>query len=543
MDFARIEMMLNKIQTHRALCIQRWRDNARYLALNRWFDNQLTTGTPSDGRVPDDGSLKYPLVDFTAGTSMRRSANVISTMLLGDIEDDLIEVLPPEGVNADFSAITRRVNQAIKRYESNFDIAKRQYFQDCRSFGNAGIGYYYNKGEGYTFVTYGVDTLGFYVENGKVTAYADYRFMTGLEVNERFGKEYFKEKDALNRMVMVNRLFMRNDLFDPNDKLTNNRYEWVSYWVIDGIQEVAKADYFRSSPIKINREDLEVGEWYGRGKAEPLINSLVALNRAILLSVIGGEKMIDPAVWVYVSGQMNKMTLDRRPGAANPINIMDAPGGNPMGTIGDMRDPSALLQFVVPYLQKQISTAYNIDELFDLNAGGGQMTAREAIIRRDMRSSVISSEFGGHKRVFFELFNDLLDDMRRRGYFDDVLDGLELPQDGDWKRIVFNGDFDLMNRTKKSSRALEYVNNMIPLIQVFPELRQANNAWQIASDIEKGAGVDNYLSTEEEYDKMLKAMMVQQQQMSALEAEKTAAEIEKDTGNVGIGTNLSANVS
>lgn len=542
MDFANIRKILDKIESHRNLCIGKWRDNAKYLALNRTFDNALTNGVPSDSNRVDKDSTDYPLVDFTAGTAMRRSSNVISTMLLGELDEDLIEVLPPEGVDADYSLITKMVNFAIRRYGNNFDVARRQYFQDSRSFGNAGIGFYYDPQDGYTFVAYGVDTLGLYIENGKISGYADIRYMTGAEINDFFNEKIYTEDNDLEKLHKCSQLFVRNDEYNPTEKLTSAQYRWTRYFIVDGQDRILKQDYFRNSPIKINREDLEIGEWYGRGRAEPLINSIVALNRAVLLSVIGGEKMIDPAVWMYVSGQMSKMRLDRRPGAANPINIADAPGGNPMGTIGDIRDPSALLQFTIPYLQKLITDAYNVDELFDLNATGKQMTAREAIIRRDIRSIVITSEFAGHKSVFQELFSDLLDDMKRRGFFDSVLEGVELPKGIDWKRIVFNGDFDLMQRTKRSSRALEYINNIAPVVNLFPEIRNANNAWKIADDIEKGAGVEDYLSTEEEYDNMLQGMMQAAANAQNLENKKVESEIERNgANNVGIGTNLPEN--
>ena len=254
--------------------------------------------------------------------------------------------------------------------------------------------------------------------------------------------------------------------------------------------------------------------------------------------------MIDPAVWMYLSGQLNKMKLDRRPGAVNKINPNDAPGGNPLGTVGDIVDPSKLLEFGIPYLQKQITDAYNIDELLDLNSNSNAMTAREVIVRRDLRAITITSEFSEIRETYEELFMNLVEDMYDRGFFDEEIKQIKGEDESKEIRfrLVFNGDFDIMQRTRKSTRTMSYLQDISPIVQIVgQDALNANDWFQMMQDIETANGVENYLCTEDEYNKSVQGRMQGEQMMQQLEAMKIAASTQGGNGNVGAGTNLPAN--
>jgi hypothetical protein len=547
MDFVEIKKIVEKIKARRSLCVGKWNDNARYLGSARKFNSEINAQEGGMENNSSNGS-KYPLVDYTAGNSCVRSANIIMTMLLGEGED-VITILPKEHISGSasnpYEKITEKVNNVLRFRDSQFNTAKRQYFRDLRQFGNVGIGFTFDEQDGYQFITYGVDTLGLYVVNGKIHGYSDIRSMTANEVNDFTGINVYSEEECRQdgKKTLV-QLFLKNPDYKYSEKLGSGAYKWVRYWYTEDKDGLIKTDYFKTNPIKITRKNLEIGDWYGRGQAESLINTVVALNRSVLMTLIGAEKMIDPAVWMYLSGQLNKMKLDRRPGAVNKINPNDAPGGNPLGTIGDIIDPSKLLEFGIPYLQKQITDAYNIDELLDLNSNGNTMTAREVIIRRDLRAITITSEFSEIRETFEELFMDLVEDMYDRGFFDEEIKQIKGEDENKEVkfRLVFNGDFDIMQRTRKSTRTMSYLQDIAPIIQVVgKDALNANDWFKMMQDIETANGVENYLCTEEEYNKSVQGRMQGEQMMQQLEAMKIAADAQGRNGNVGVGTNLPAN--
>lgn len=544
MDFAEVKKIVEKIKERRSLCTGKWNDNARYLGVARRFDSEVNANEGGANTDSDNGN-KYPLVDMTAANACARSANVIMSMLLNEGED-VLNVLPKDHIggqsSAPYESITKKVNDILSSGDAQFALAKRQYGRDLRQFGNVGIGFNFDEKTGYQFITYGVDTLGFYVVNGRINGYADMRAMSATEVNELMGKDVYnpeecQKKEKSKKLI---RLFLKNPDYKWGIEITEASRPWMSIWYVEDKEGVLHTDYFKRNPIKITRKNVEVGDWYGRGQAEALINTVVSLNRAILLTIIGAEKMVDPALWVYLSGQLNKAKFDRRPGAMNKINPNDAPGGNPIGKMGDIVDPSKLLEFGIPYLQKQITDSYNVDELFDLNSGGNAMTAREAIIRRDIRAITITSEFSEPRETFEELFKDLIEDMAERGFFKDEM--AKIKEDNGDKpvkfRLVLNGDFSIMQRTRKSTRVMSYINDIAPMLQIVgPDLVNAHDWYKMAQDIEDANGIENYLCTEEEYNQAVSGRMQSEAAMQQLEAMKIAASANTG-GNVGAGTNL-----
>jgi hypothetical protein len=138
---------------------------------------------------------------------------------------------------------------------------------------------------------------------------------------------------------------------------------------------------------------------------------------------------------------------------------------------------------------------------------------------------------------------DLVEDMYERGFFEEEIKQIKGEEDKEVKfRLVFNGDFDIMQRTRKSTRTMSYLQDIAPIIQVVgQDALNANDWFKMMQDIETANGVDNYLCTEEEYNTSVQGRMQGEQIMQQLEAMKLAAGAQGGNGNVGIGTNLPAN--
>ena len=136
----------------------------------------------------------------------------------------------------------------------------------------------------------------------------------------------------------------------------------------------------------------------------------------------------------------------------------------------------------------------------------------------------ITSEFSEIRETYEELFMNLVEDMYDRGFFDEEIKQIKGEDESKEIRfrLVFNGDFDIMQRTRKSTRTMSYLQDISPIVQIVgQDALNANDWFQMMQDIETANGVENYLCTEDEYNKSVRNRIPEQLNYEAIKCGST----------------------
>jgi hypothetical protein len=220
----------------------------------------------------------------------------------------------------------------------------------------------------------------------------------------------------------------------------------------------------------------------------------------------------------------------------------------------DVGDISHIVQWLVPYLNEKVATAFKIDILLDFSAGS-DMTATEAMQRYSIRGRSISGMIMQQK---MELFDPLLKrcisvcfdkgvlgldpikdakeiaELMERGIRDRTIPDavLECIKEGkSWYKIKFNNEVDRLGKTERVDDLMKLTNMASILMQLNPQIASAINWYQLLADVTESLGLQKNIFSETEFKKQVAAQAQQQQAM--IEAQQGLAQSQMNKNNAG----------
>lgn len=564
----------NECDTEKQKYVPLWREIAKYTGIKV---------DPDDTRDEGDDLDSYTL-DPTTSLSTVQSADYLKGIIIGTGENGF-EIMPSDDVleNVDISAvkdwyeyITGVVLREINHPNSGFHTAFQSYFYDQVAFGNSGIGTFKNElknnpsANALIFREYGVDTMA--VDEGKNGVidiiFNKYKWRTNQFVSEfcfrngAFDKIMFERlpeevKNAynsgqLNKEFEVIQGILPNEEYNP-EKLGIAGAKYHGVWFLKGAKDkVFYEEDFKERPISFGRPVKVRGEIYGRAYGTMLLSSIRCVNDIVNGLMITLDKMRDPAVGVWGDAVNGDGVIDTSAGSLTTFDPTKLSGNAPVFPIQDIGDPSRMIQFLLPYLNEKLATAFKVDLLLDFSSSAN-MTATESLQRYSIRNKSILG-------LIIQQINDvyvptiqraisILWDMGRLGVLPSEEQAEELTSRGlservipeavleaitngkTWYKITFNNEVEKISNTDKIDNLTQLLQIMQGLLAVNPQLAQAVDWFKLLQDVSGALGFDTAIMSEQEFRKQIEAQAQQQAIAQQLQAQQLQSQTTKNNAS------------
>jgi hypothetical protein len=214
-------------------------------------------------------------------------------------------------------------------------------------------------------------------------------------------KEAAKNNDITTKFKIVQYIHIRKEI--PAGAKGNKALPIVSQHFEFDSERLLKDSGFAQMPVIVNRFLKALGEKQGRSPAMFAMPAIARLNVVWELLQRAGEKKLDPPLYLLDNGALGNDTVNTSPRALNVFNVLGVGERSPVGQLFDVGN----LQDIYPIaesLVKDISQAFYIDRLMDLNNQQTKMTLGEAQIRDRIRGEGLSSVFKRQESEFFSKF-------------------------------------------------------------------------------------------------------------------------------------------
>lgn len=548
---------------------QLWRDIAAICGIT--IDFQLTDGKENSkqGEVLDDD-----IEDPTAALSVFQAGDYLDGIIWGTGENAVIlepaefvaERTESDQVKEYFEFRTKQLLNNMNSADAGFATARKPALYDIGSFGTGGVGCYKNprfplSEECPTFfrnhrINNCVIDEG---KNGRVdVVFCVHHWTVNRIVDEFEGKipleqlpkeivQDYKAGKLTELHTLVNAIIPRKNFILGKKGKIGTKYRSVWFTMGSQDEDIFYEEGFRKFPIGMCRA-IKVGtEVYGRSSGTMLMSSMRAVNHMLSEGILTIEKLNSPAMGTFNNALFGDSVLNSSPKALTTFNqeLMGS-AQSPVFKISDVGDPSALIQFLIPYLNDKIATGFKTDVLLDFASEAGR-TATEMMQRYAIRGKSLAG-------LLMQLVSEMLepvidrqlqieDDLglvgvnpkkQKKEYEqakqanrsdivipDAVLEAME--KGVKWYKIRYNNELVRMVKTEAIEKLIQAVNAVTMLIQINPDLVEAVKWYDLWKDVNDHLGI-NYITNEEEFKNIVKQKAEMQQQAMMLQAGQMGAD-------------------
>jgi len=555
----------------------KWLDISRFVGItvdvdyvyNRGFGTK--TGQDVDQYVDDP----------TAALCVNQAGDYVTGIMWGTGEKvfDLIpsryvtEFVDSEVVEDYFAFATDQTLYHMNHSDAGLSTAMKSYAYDQQGFGTSGIGSFLNKQflrgvshNALVFSNHGVDNLMidegrggqcdivFVNYNWKINRIVGEFCMDGGDLDQqKFGElptvmqDAHKQGNYNTNFRIVFGFFPRDD-YDP--KLKGKRgAKYKGVWFLDDAHD-NKTFYeedFIDRPIAVARAIKVRGEVFGRAAGTLLNSTIKGVNFLVGTAIEVVEKMSNPSIGLFSNSIFGESVLDTSPNGLTVFNQTLAGGTqSPAFPIYDVGDPSAILKFIVPYMNEKITTGFKVDALLDFSSAK-EMTATESLQRYAIRGKSLAGMLLQQKNECLvpitnrsvsllmsigELGVDPTDmnkvkQLRQLGQSRRIIPDavLEVMKSGKpWFEIRWNNELEKLVRTESVQNLMQIINAITAIAGLYPSIIAAIDWYKLLKDINENLDVNNQiLLTEREFKAQVAAAAEQQAQMMAIQAGEVAS--------------------
>lgn len=582
-DFKDVYSIYSDLKSNRDQKKPLWDDIGKYVGISLDTDYVENKGETNKARQTDEF-----IDDPTSAISVNQAGDYLIGVMWGTGEEvfDLVpsryvtELVDSEVVQDYYDFATDQTLYHMNHPEAGYSTALRPYAYGQIAFGTSGIGCFPNKAfkdgideNALIFRDYGVDNV--VIDAGK-SGLVDYVFATynwrvarivgefamveGVLDEAKFAKLPKKIRDAYTKKninLKFEIVFGMMPRADYNPRLKGKRgTKYRGVWFV-GDKDTKDNSFFMEEsfsekPINIARMILIRGEVYGRSSGTMLLSSIRSVNYMVGTAIEVIEKMADPALGLFSNAIFGDDVLDTSPSGLTVFNSTLAQGGNPAFPLYDVGDPSALIQFLIPYLNDKITTMFKVDALLDFNSDR-DMTATETLERKAIRGESISGlliqqknersipdvkrsvsvlkdlgELGINPKTNAEIAQQFKD--RGRGNRVIPQEVLQVMESGrPWYEIRWNNQLEKLVRTEKVRNLLQILNTVMAIIPAYPDIVQAIDWYKLLKDINDNMDANNEIMlSEAQFKEKITEMAQQRQAAMAMQTAGAGAAIQKD---------------
>lgn len=562
-----------------------------------WDDISKVTGIGVD---PDylwnnnPSKMSQQLDEFVDDPTSAISVNQAGDYLIGILWGtgaDVFDLIPSRYVLelADSATLDKWYNFAtdqalyhMNHSEAGLHTSLKPYAYDQFSFGTSGVGAFENSDfktriadNALVFRNYGIDNTR--IDEGKngvpEIVFATYHWACNRAIGEfamsdgkidtsLFAKLPKRVQDAYNsgdynqKFNLVCGIFPRSD-FDPKLKGKRGaRYRGV--WFLDDATDnnIFYEEDFSEKPVSVARQIKVRGEVYGRSSGTLLLSSIRAVNFMVGTTIEIVEKMSNPSLGMFNNALIGDSVLDTSPNGLTIFNSALAAGTQtPMFPLHDVGDPSAIIQFLIPYLNDKITTAFKVDALLDFSSAK-EMTATESLQRYAIRGKSLSGMLQQQKTELLEpLTKRCVSVLQRLGELgidpntdearaeaainlgkgnrvipQAVLDTMRSGKP--WYEIKWNNELEKLVRTEAVQNLIQILQAITAIISIYPQISEAVNWYKLLKEINDNLDYNNQvLISEKEFKKRIEAAAQEQRAAMMLQAGMAGSEIQKNTAS------------
>lgn len=572
-----------ELKQERSKYISRWRDIQNYVAIANDIDVEF-----EDKNQPSKQKDIY-INSPTAFTSVWQAGDYLAGILWNKNAFTLepSDYIKKISQGTDYSEFYKRATEIaleqMNATDAGFASILKSYSYDQFSYGTSGIGTFKSKEFEnaqseccLNFKSYGVHNCCIDEgTNNKIDViYTVYNWRLN-QVIEEFcytNNEFDEEKfnllpEEIKKSYEANKW---NDKFKliygimPNGHYSMGKRgkigaRYKGYWFLDNTSKIFKVDYFKKLPIAICRAIKVNNQVYGESSGSLAISSIKMLNHVSGRTVDNIEMQNEPPLGVISGALVAGNVIDRGASAVNILNPQaTANSQTPIFPIAQAGDISAIVNFMIPELKKDIVNIFKIDQLLDFN-NQTQMTATESSYRMSIRGKSINGLLTQEKTECIEptvyraisimeeckLFGEILDDlpeeteeqieyknrvMQEGNYVPDEI--AKAMKDGKiWYSLKFNGELEKLCNSEIYEAIGRFLQYLQAVLQLKPTLIEAINDYEFLDLLKRASNLVNENLVKSKYaykeiiEKIEEAQAQQAQQAQMLQNSQMAKNI------------------
>lgn len=528
--------------------------------------------------------------DPTAAISVNQAGDYLLGILWGTGEGvvDLIpsryvtELVDAQTVQPWYDFATNQVLYHMNHPHCGYGTALRAYAYDQFSFGTSGIGLFKNSAflrgidENCMIArNYGIDNtrikegksgspdIGSAVYHWNVARIiAEFCTINGTVDNIAVSKM----PDAIRRAYEAGQyntefdivfMWMPRKDFDP--KLQGKRgTKYRGVWFFDGGTEnrIFCEEDFSERPVNMARMIKVRGEDYGRSSGTMLLSSISSVNYMFAVTQEILEKMANPALGAFGNSIFGDGVLDTSADGLTIFNQTQAAGSQlPVFPIHDVGDPKGIIEFLLPYLNEKITTAFKIDALLDFNSAK-DMTATESLQRYNIRGKSLAGMLGQQKNeravpdvrraisICYDVgelgVNSKLDPQRaqrlaslsktERIIPDAVLQVIASGRP--WYELRFNNELEKLLRTENIQALTQIIQAVTAIAALYPPIVEAIKWYDLLKYFNDNLDSNSQiLVTAKEFKDIIAKAAADKQAMMKIQAAQAGGQFQKDTAS------------
>lgn len=573
-----------ELKTERTRYIPRWREVQQLVAITNEINSEF-----EDTKQPNEQKDIF-INDPTAFICTNQAGDYLAGILWGL---DAITLEPSEYIKkkaqgkdlSDFyKKSTIKTLEQINATDAGFSSVLRPTCYDQFSFGTSGIGTFKSKEFEnnqseccLSYKPYGVWNCCIDEgSNNKIdVVYTVYNWRLNqiieefcLNDNGEFDKELFDSMPEVIKSAYDNSKF--NQKFKiifamlPNNQFTmgkrgKNGAKFKGYWFLDtSDKRIFKVDYFNTMPIAMCRAIRVNNQVYGESAGTLALSSIKMLNHISGNTVDNIEKTTDAPLGIVSGALVAGNVINRSAGSITEFNTQaTANGQTPIFPLSQAGDISAVVNFLIPELKKNITNIFKIDQLLDFN-NQTQMTATESSYRMSIRGKSINGLLNQLKTELIEpILHRSIQIIQDCGIYGYKLS--ELPEmteeqiafkqkvfeEGDfipevieeamkdnklWYKIKFNGELEKLCNAEIYDAIGKFLQYLEAILKIKPELVHAINDYEFLDLIKSVSNLvnDKLIKSKYQYEEILQAIEEAQQQQAEQQAMLQQVQMAKD---------------
>lgn len=415
------------LKQERTRYMPRWREIRDYVSITNEVNSEF-----EDTKQPSEQKDIF-INDPTAFISVNQAGDYLAGILwnLNAVTLEPSKYIKDKAQGSDLSNFYKKATEVfleqMNATDAGFHSVLKSYCYEQFSFGTSGIGTFKSKEFEnkqseccLTFKPFGVwNTAIDEGANNKIdvvyTVYhwrlnqiiEEFCYQDGVLNNELIEKLPDEIKEAYNANKFNQKFKLVFGVL-PNSSYAmetrgKNGAKYKGYWFIDNSSnKVFKVEYFDKMPISMCRAIRVNNQVYGESAGTLAISSVKMLNHIAGNTVDNIEKTTDAPLGIISGSLVAGNVLNRSANSVTVFNPQTTQGnGQPIFPISQAGDISAVVNFLIPQLQKTIINMFKIDQLLDFN-NQTEMTATESSYRMSIRGKAINGLLSQQKTECIE---------------------------------------------------------------------------------------------------------------------------------------------
>lgn len=573
-----------ELKTERNKYIPRWKDVKNLVSITNEVNSEF-----DDTQQPNEQKDVF-INDPTAFICTNQAGDYLAGILWGlnAITLEPSEYIKKKAKGADLSEFYKKATEItleqMNATDAGFQSILKSYCYEQFSFGTSGIGTFKSKefenGQSECCLSY--KAFGVWntcIDEGagnKIdVVYTVYNWRLNQIIEEfclndegNFDETKFKDMpEEIQQDYEANKFNAKHKIIFavlPNNhfcmgKRGKNGAKFKGYWFLDNAdKKIFKVDYFNKMPIAMCRAIRVNGQVYGESAGTICLSSIKMLNYVSGSTIDNIDKITDPALG-YLSGSLVAgNVINRSAGSATEFNIQALQSGQtPIFPLSQAGDISAVVNFLIPELKKNITNIFKIDQLLDFN-NQTEMTATESSYRMSIRGKSINGLLNQQKTEEIEptvhRSISIIQDCGLYGYKlselpeeteEDIAFKEQVINDNDfipevveeamknnklWYKLKFNGELEKLCNAEIYEAIGRFMQYLSAILQIKPELVNAINDYEFLELLKSVSNLvnDKLIKSKYQYEELLKAIEQAKQEEAQRQNALMQAQMMKD---------------